>query len=283
MKYHSVEYYCGEKNIEYSVKHCSVWRKFINLLSIIAIILVALNCINIRDKNEAMDDNIYHIYKRNLSELENVHNSGLTCTAENVQLKNKVDEKNNNTVLSSEYRNSEDNVKYDDIMTKEKCNNINYNDLSKHLTLEELDNVLDNLEERLSNADLYNIWNHVLGLAKKGFDDMLKYLSLYIEDYLLKHVYQRYDVHDNYKNKCLKSMYNTWYKSMHDIGEALSSTDMEYTLKFYSLIKNGGSIDEMKNFIHAFIKYYETLKNDLFNRHKAIFTETIKYPQRLNM
>ncbi|CDO63201.1 Plasmodium exported protein (PHISTa), unknown function, fragment [Plasmodium reichenowi] len=56
--------------------------------------------------------------------------------------------------------------------------------------------------------------------------------------------------------------YRTWYKSMHDIGVALSSTDMKNTLNFYKLVKDGTPIDEMKNFIYAFIKYHDILKND---------------------
>ncbi|SOV74251.1 Plasmodium exported protein (PHISTa-like), putative [Plasmodium sp. gorilla clade G3] len=282
MKYHSVEYYCEEKNIEYSIKHCSVWRKFINLLSIIAIILVALNCINIRDKNEAMDDNIYHIYKRNLSEFKNVDDSGLGYNCKNIQLKYKVDEEND-TLLISESCNSEDYIKYSDIKTNDKCNNIDYNDLSKQLTLEELDNVLDNLDERPSISNLYNIWNHVLGIAKEGFDDMLKDLSYYIEDYLLRYEYQRYHYIRGRRPVCRGTEYSTWYKSMHYIGEALSSTDIENTLKFYNLIKDGASIEEMKNFIYTFIKYYDTLKNDLYNEHKKIFTERMKNPQRLDI
>ncbi|SOV76022.1 Plasmodium exported protein (PHISTa), unknown function [Plasmodium sp. gorilla clade G3] len=63
-------------------------------------------------------------------------------SCEYVQLKIILDEKNN-TLLSSESCKSEDNVKYDDVTTKDKCNNINYNDLFKHLTLGYLDNVLN--------------------------------------------------------------------------------------------------------------------------------------------
>ncbi|ETW17249.1 hypothetical protein PFFVO_03836 [Plasmodium falciparum Vietnam Oak-Knoll (FVO)] len=70
---------------------------------------------------------------------------------------------------------------------------------------------------------------------------------------------------------------------MHDIGVALSSTDIEHTLNFYKLVKDGKSIDEMKNYIYVFIKYYDTFKNDLFNKHKTIFTERIKNTQRLDM
>ncbi|SCM18753.1 Plasmodium exported protein, unknown function, putative [Plasmodium sp.] len=70
---------------------------------------------------------------------------------------------------------------------------------------------------------------------------------------------------------------------MHDIGVALLSTDIEHTLNFYKLVKDGKSIDEMKNYIYVFIKYYDTLKNDLFNEYKTIFTERIKNTQRLDM
>ncbi|SOS81834.1 Plasmodium exported protein, unknown function, putative [Plasmodium sp.] len=70
---------------------------------------------------------------------------------------------------------------------------------------------------------------------------------------------------------------------MHDIGVALLSTDIEHTLNFYKLVKDGKSIDEMKNCIYAFIKYYDTLKNDLFNEHKTIFTDRMKNIQRLDI
>ncbi|ETW36562.1 hypothetical protein PFHG_04295 [Plasmodium falciparum HB3] len=65
------------------------------------------------------------------------------------------------------------------------------------------------------------------------------------------------------------------------IGELLSSTDKEYTLNFFGLVKDGASIDEMKEFIYSFIKYYDTLKNELFNEKKNIFTERMKNRKRL--
>ncbi|KNG75839.1 hypothetical protein PFMG_02116 [Plasmodium falciparum IGH-CR14] len=46
-------------------------------------------------------------------------------------------------------------------------------------------------------------------------------------------------------------------------------------------IKDGTSIDEMKEFIYSFIKYYDTLKNELFNEKKNIFTERMKNRKRL--
>ncbi|SCQ12607.1 Plasmodium exported protein (PHISTa), unknown function [Plasmodium sp.] len=280
MKYCCVGYYSEETHIKNTTNACSFNRLFLNFLSITGILL--LNSINIYEKNEPYHEGVYDIYRRNLSELGSLEHPSLRRTSENLQLQNTVDEKNNN-LFFSECSNSQDNVKYNDVTTKDKCNNINYNDLSKQLTPEELDNVLDNLDERPSNSDLYNIWNQVLGVSKEGFDDILKYLSFYIEEYLLRYEYQRYYYIRGRRPVCSGTEYRTWYKSMHDIGEVLSSTDMENTLKFYNLVKNGASIEELKIFIYTFIKYYNTLKNDLYNEHKRIFTERMKNPQRLNI
>ncbi|CDO61913.1 Plasmodium exported protein, unknown function, fragment [Plasmodium reichenowi] len=66
---------------------------------------------------------------------------------------------------------------------------------------------------------------------------------------------------------------------MHNIGVALSSTSVEHTLNFHKLVKDGTSIDEIKNYIYAFIKYFDTLKNDLYKEHKTIFTGRMKNTQ----
>ncbi|SPJ10081.1 Plasmodium exported protein, unknown function [Plasmodium sp. DRC-Itaito] len=66
---------------------------------------------------------------------------------------------------------------------------------------------------------------------------------------------------------------------MHDIGVALSSTNVEHTLNFYKLVKYGTSIDEVINCIYAFIKSYDTLKNHLFYEYKTIFTGRMKNTQ----
>ncbi|ETW20961.1 hypothetical protein PFFVO_00137 [Plasmodium falciparum Vietnam Oak-Knoll (FVO)] len=58
---------------------------------------------------------------------------------------------------------------------------------------------------------------------------------------------------------------------------------MKNTLNFYKLVKDGTSIDEMKNYIYAFIKYYDILKNNLFNEHKTIYTERMKNKQRFDI
>nr|SPJ13389.1 Plasmodium exported protein, unknown function [Plasmodium sp. DRC-Itaito] len=59
----------------------------------------------------------------------------------------------------------------------------------------------------------------------------------------------------------------------------LSFTNVEHTHNFYRLVKYGTLIDEMKNCIYTFIKYYDTLKNHLFNEYKTIFTGRVKNTQ----
>ncbi|ETW27360.1 hypothetical protein PFFCH_05291 [Plasmodium falciparum FCH/4] len=149
-------------------------------------------------------------------------------------MKYTLDKKNYSILPSSVGCDSKDGGKYNDDTTKEKSNNINYNDLSKQLTLEELRHVLDNFKKSPSNQDLYNIWNHALGIAKEGFHNMVKELELYIRDYLNKYEYQSYH-HMKDRNVCIGTKYPTWYKSMNDIGEALSSTDRDHTRGFYGL------------------------------------------------
>ncbi|KYN93187.1 exported protein (PHISTa), partial [Plasmodium gaboni] len=180
-------------------------------------------------------------------------------------LKNNKDEKNNNIPISLQ------------------CNNINYNDISKQIMLEDIHNVLYNLKERTSDEDLHNIWNHALGISKEGFHDMIKELALYIEDYLLTYEYQRYHHFPDREPISVGTKYRIWYKSIHDIGVELSFTDMEHTLHIYSLVKDGATINEIKNFIYSFIDYYSTLKIDLFKEHKKIFTERMKNPKRLTI
>ncbi|SOV20270.1 Plasmodium exported protein (PHISTa), unknown, putative [Plasmodium gaboni] len=218
MKCHCAEYCCEQKYIKNARKLCCIRKIFLNLLSItgILLLLVVLKNIIICEKGETIDGGVYHIYRRNLSQLESEKNKGLRNGSEKNMLKNNKDEKNNNIPISLQ------------------CNNINYNDLSKQLTLEDIHNVLDNLKERPPDEDLHNMWNHVMGISKEGFHDMIKELAIYIEDYLLTYEYQCYHMWDPNNPICVGTKYRTWKKSIHDIGVELSSTDFENTLKFFS-------------------------------------------------
>ncbi|ETW36563.1 hypothetical protein PFTANZ_02728 [Plasmodium falciparum Tanzania (2000708)] len=93
MKFHYVGYYSEEENMKNTLKICSVRQIFLNLLSIVGIVLVViLNVIYVK-KSETMNDGIYFIHRRNLSELKDVEYSGLRSNNEIFKLKNTVDEK----------------------------------------------------------------------------------------------------------------------------------------------------------------------------------------------
>ncbi|KNG75516.1 hypothetical protein PFMG_01697 [Plasmodium falciparum IGH-CR14] len=171
-----------------------------------------------------MDGRVYHIYKRNLFMLESVEHSKFRSNNEKIELKNNVHEQKIIIFF-----------------------------LVQKLTLEELYNVLDNLEEHPSNKNFYSIWKNVLCITKEEFDDISKELSFYIEDYLPKYEYPCYN-HFRY---------------------------VKDTLNFYNLVKDGVSIDEMKYYVYYFIKYDDSLKIDLYNKHKYIFTERVENTQRL--
>ncbi|SCM18760.1 Plasmodium exported protein (PHISTa), unknown, putative [Plasmodium sp.] len=228
MKYHCIKYYSEENHIKNTTKICSVRKIYLNLLSITGTLLVVV--INVR---ETVDAGIFDIYRRNLSELESVEHSGLRSKNENIELKNTLYEKNKNISFASY---SEDDVKYNYVRTEGKYNS----------------------EEHPPKKYFYNIWNHVLCIIKEGFDDILKDLTLYIEDYLHKYAYHVIIIF--------------W------IGIYL------YMQKRNTVhIKDGASIKEMKIFIYAFIKYYDTLKCDLFNERKTIFTVRMENTQRLDI
>ncbi|SOV83976.1 Plasmodium exported protein (PHISTa-like), unknown function [Plasmodium reichenowi] len=55
-------------------------------------------------------------------------------------------------------------------------NNINYNDISKKLTRQELFDVLDSFKECPPRQDLLNLWGHALGVNKEGLNVLFKKL-----------------------------------------------------------------------------------------------------------
>ncbi|EUR82670.1 hypothetical protein PFBG_00015 [Plasmodium falciparum 7G8] len=155
---------------------------------------------------------------------------------------------------------SENDVNFSDMTTEGECNHINYI-------------MIYQKKEHPSNKNFYSIWKNVLCITKEEFDDISKELSFYIEDYLPKYEYPCYN-HFRCKDRpvCAGTKYRTF---------TLSSIDVKDTLNFYNLVKDGVSIDEMKYYVYYFIKYDDSLKIDLYNKHKYIFTERVKYTQRL--
>lgn len=86
------------------MKHHCIWYSFFYYSNYV--IFRTIIC----KKSETIE-RVYHIYAKNISELENAEKSELRSRSENVQLRNTIDEKNYNIPLDSECSNNEDGVK----------------------------------------------------------------------------------------------------------------------------------------------------------------------------
>ncbi|SCQ12644.1 Plasmodium exported protein (PHISTa), unknown, putative [Plasmodium gaboni] len=216
--------------------------------------------------------NISNVYERNLSEAEK--NSNGSQRKRNLNLKNEdVNKTNSNGNIKSNEEKVEENkhsINDDDenINVENKSNrsmnNINYNDLSKNLTEKELFDVLNSLKECPPKEDLRNIWNHTLGVAKEGLDDILKELKASIQKYL---------DNDIYKGGYKRTNKSYVYKSILDqnisrLNKTLVTEEILSTNNFYTLINNKHTLDDILKFIYSYLEHFKTLKKELHKKHQ---------------
>ncbi|SOV21215.1 Plasmodium exported protein (PHIST), unknown, putative [Plasmodium sp. DRC-Itaito] len=216
--------------------------------------------------------NISNVYKRNLGEAQTknkgpkwkkflkLKNEDVNKTKSNGNIKSneeKLEENKHSTNNDNENNNVE---KKSNIS----ISNIKYNDLSKNLTEKELLDVLSSLEECPSKEDLRNIWNHTMGVAKEGVDDMQKQLKAsiqkYIDDDFLRPISQspRRAFSYNYRLKGHISR----------IFQAVGKEEVEYTKNFYNLINGEHTLDDILKFIYSFLENFKTIINELHKKHQ---------------
>ncbi|SOV84147.1 Plasmodium exported protein (PHISTa), unknown, putative [Plasmodium sp.] len=210
----------------------------------------------------------FYVYKRNLGEAERNHNGSqrkkkLKHKKEDVS-KTKTNEKNrkynNQKVKENKYSTNNDmkNTKVENKSNSSVCN-INYNDTTKNLTKKELFDVLNSLETCPSKEDLRNIWNHTIGVAKEGLDDIEKELKASIQKYL---------DNDNYQG-VRRSEYNTaWERNLFNLCRGVASEEVEYTKRFLSLINDEHALDDILNFIYSFLEHLQIIKNELREKYQ---------------
>ncbi|ETW20247.1 hypothetical protein PFMG_04256 [Plasmodium falciparum IGH-CR14] len=202
-----------------------------------------------------------NIYKRNLVQVEKSkgqkskkhlkHRKDVNKTKDNENnIKGnaqQVDENKNSIKNNGENSNVE---KKSNVST---CN-INYNDMSKNLTEIELYEVLNSFEECPPNDDLRNIWKHSLAVAKEGFDNILKELKGKIQNYLDNDIQLS-------NGKLLYK--DTWDRIDLKFCRTVAIEEAEYTRKFYSLINDKHTINDVVKLIYSFIENFNTLKEEL--------------------
>ncbi|SCQ12727.1 Plasmodium exported protein (PHISTa), unknown, putative [Plasmodium sp.] len=216
---------------------------------------------------------ISNLYERNLGEAEknnksSKRKSNLKQKKEDV-CKTKSNENNSKfnkqKVEDKKYStgNDHENTKVENKSNSPVCN-INYNDTTKNLTEAELREVLSSLETCPPKEDLKNIWNHTIGVAKEGLDDMLKELKELIQKYLDNDILERID---GYGNKLF--LYDNILKgNTFRLCQTVSIEELEYTNKFFSLINDEHTLDDILKFIYSFLEHIETLKKELYKKHK---------------
>ncbi|SCQ12681.1 Plasmodium exported protein (PHIST), unknown, putative [Plasmodium sp.] len=242
----------------------------------LSLYIIGFYCIflNISLENKSLEIvKISNLYERNLGEAEKNNKSSKRKS----NLKNKKEDvsktksKENNTksnepkVEDKKYStgNDHENTKVENKSNSSVCN-INYNDTSKNLTEKELLELLSCLEECPSKNDLRNIWNHTIGVAKEGLEDIQKELKASIQKYLDNDFLENVD-HSGHK----EFVYNYALEGHFlKILQAIGSEETEYTKHFFTLINNKHILDDILNYIYSFLQHIETLKKELYKKHQ---------------
>ncbi|SOV73813.1 Plasmodium exported protein (PHIST), unknown, putative [Plasmodium sp. gorilla clade G3] len=230
--------------------------------------------LNISLENKSLEIvKISNLYERNLGEAEKNNKSSkrkrnLKHKKEDVS---KTKSKENNTksnepkVEDKKYSTGNDmeNTKVENKSNSSVCN-INYNDMSRKLTEKELHDVLNSLETCPSKDDLRNIWNHTIGVAKEGLDDIQKELKASIQKYLDNDILEKIN---GYGNKLF--LYDNILKgNTFRLCQTVSIEELLYTKDFFSLINGKHTIDDVLKFIYSFLEHIETLKKELYKKHQ---------------
>ncbi|SOV84245.1 Plasmodium exported protein (PHIST), unknown, putative [Plasmodium sp.] len=230
--------------------------------------------LNISLENKSLEIvKISNLYERNLGEAEKNNKSSkrkrnLKNKKEDV---NKTKSKENNTksnepkVEDKKYStgNDHENTKVENKSNSPVCN-INYNDMSRKLTEKELHDVLNSLETCPPKEDLKNIWNHTIGVAKEGLDDIQKQLKASIQKYLDNDFLTsiEYSSHRVFSYDYILKGY------ILKLHQAVTSEELLHTKDFFSLINGKHTLDDILKFIYSFLEHFETLKKELYKKYQ---------------
>ncbi|SCQ12615.1 Plasmodium exported protein (PHIST), unknown, putative [Plasmodium gaboni] len=133
--------------------------------------------------------------------------------------------------------------------------------------------VQKSLKECPSNEDLINIWNDTIGVAKEVFDNILKELKATIQKYLDNDVYVRID--ERTRPYLLYDL--IWKETCSGFSKTIELEQLEYTNDFYRLINDEHTLDDILQFIYAFLEHFRTLKKELYEKYKKVLEKIKKH------
>ncbi|SOS78613.1 Plasmodium exported protein (PHISTa-like), putative [Plasmodium sp. gorilla clade G1] len=215
-----------------------------------------------------------NIYKRNLVQVEK-SNKG---PKRKKNLKNKKDDidqtkANVNDLICNEpnVEKNKDSINNDleksniENESNNSISNINYNDISKQLTRQELFDVLDSFKECPPRQDLLNLWGHALGVNKEGLNVLLKKLLKHFPKNSIDHTFSIDEDSD-------ESYTTIWFSCVHEFGKQTSISEIKFTNKFHELINNKSSIVDIRNFIFSCLEEFEQMYKEIYKEYERNIT-----------
>ncbi|SOV75734.1 Plasmodium exported protein (PHIST), unknown function [Plasmodium sp. gorilla clade G3] len=223
-------------------------------------------------------------YKKNDEKDEsnnNNSNKNKQPNEDDEELSQNNNNKNKNNNSNNNVNNNISNVSNDsgNVISKriKKKTYLNYNDLTKQLTKEELYYVLNTLKRVPGRRNLNNLWKHVLGIINDLLNEKLLDLNVYIKEYKKKYESER----DQQSYRISRS--GLMEKYLDEFDERIMEQEIAYSNNFKYIIHNSSSLDEIKYYIHTFIDDLEKLINYMYGSYKHIFELVNQGPSKVNL
>ncbi|SCQ12819.1 Plasmodium exported protein (PHISTa), unknown function [Plasmodium sp.] len=151
---------------------------------------------------------------------------------------------------------------------------VDYNDLSRNLSKEELHSVLKSLKDDTSRNDLISIWNHVVRINRDGMDDIINSILSYIDNFISNYKNGELDVKEVLEQLKINERTLRFFKT--NSIKQISSQDFRYNNDFYTLLSNEKKIESIKILINAYMKYADDKKKRIYDNYIKEFQESFK-------
>ncbi|CDO67239.1 Plasmodium exported protein (PHISTa), unknown function [Plasmodium reichenowi] len=160
-------------------------------------------------------------------------------------------------------------------------NVVDYNDLSRNLSRDELNAVLRSLNDDTPRNDLISIWNHVVRINRDGMVDIINSILLYVNNFIRNYKNGKLDVKEVLEELKINEKSLRLFKTC-SLKE-ISSSDFKYNNDFYTLLNNEKKIEDLKSLINSYMKFADDTKKKIYHNYIKQFKESFeKYIEKKN-
>ncbi|EWC85274.1 hypothetical protein PFNF54_05922 [Plasmodium falciparum NF54] len=158
---------------------------------------------------------------------------------------------------------------------------VDYNDLSRNLSREELNAVLRGLNDDTPRNDLISIWNHVVRINRDGMVDIINSILLYVNNFVRNYKNGKLDVKEILEELKIDEKSLRLFKT--SSLKEISSCDFKYYNDFYTLLNNEKKIEDIKDLINSYMKFADDTKKKIYHNYIKQFKESFeKYIEKKN-